>query len=104
MGRLRRFPFVKCQALWRHLQRSGGILLVAIFVLFVRAPVFALQVDDLDPDKEWVTAAVEISGNSNFSTSQLRGDMVTTTRAWYTPWRSRPRFDPVAFKTDIERL
>ncbi len=104
MGRLRRFPFVKCQSLRRHLQWSGGILLIAIFVLFIWAPVSALQVDDLDPDKDWVTAAVEISGNSNFSTSQLRGDMVTTTRAWYIPWRSRPRFDPVAFKTDIERL
>jgi outer membrane protein assembly factor BamA len=47
---------------------------------------------------------VEISGNTQFATSQLRSEMVTTTRSWYTPWRSRPRFDPVTFKTDIERL
>src|SRR5262245_2917859 len=101
---LRRFLFVKGQAFRQHLQWSGGILLLAIFVLFVCAPVSALQLDDLDPDKEWTTAAVEISGNTRFSSSELRNEMVTTTRAWYAPWRSRPRFDPVAFKTDIERL
>jgi len=64
----------------------------------------ALQVDELDPHREWQTKAVVIEGNAQVPTSQLQAEMVTTTRPWYTPWRSRPRFDPVAFKTDIERL
>jgi outer membrane protein assembly complex protein YaeT len=66
--------------------------------------VYALQVDDLEPEKEWETYAVAIEGNTRFPTGQLQGEMVTTPRSWYALWRSRPHFDPVAFKTDLERL
>jgi outer membrane protein assembly complex protein YaeT len=83
---------------WR---RGGGLLL---FVLFTCFPVHALQVDDLDPEKEWETYALLIAGNARLAASQLQGELVTTTRSWYAPWRARPRFDPVAFQTDVERL
>lgn len=78
--------------------------IVVVFLVFVAVPVHALRVDDLDPETEWKTAKMDIAGNVHFSTSQLQGEMVTTTRSWYALWRTRPHFDPVAFKTDIERL
>ncbi len=64
----------------------------------------AASVEDLDPYQEWSIKTFTIAGNERFSTDQLRGELVTTTRPWYTPWRSHPRFDPVTFKTDLERL
>lgn len=75
-----------------------------VFLLLAAAPLHAVQVDDLDPEKTWKTEKVDIEGNVNFSASQLQGEMVTTTRSWYALWRSRPQFDPVAFQTDIERI
>lgn len=75
-----------------------------LFLFLARRSVLALQVNDLDPEKEWVTDALAIEGNARFPSSQLQGEMVSTTRSWYALWRSRPRFDPVAFTTDIERL
>src|ERR1700758_2374870 len=91
------FLFMKPMAFLQQAGWKGGAWLILVFMC---APVHALQVDDLDADKEWQTAAIAISGNARFSTGQLRSEMVTTTRSWYTPWRPRPHFDPVAFKTD----
>jgi outer membrane protein insertion porin family/translocation and assembly module TamA len=75
-----------------------------LLLLSIAARVDAAQVEDLDPEKDWQVQELSVEGNEHFSTAQLRGEMVTTARTWYTPWRSRPHFDPVAFKTDIERL
>lgn len=83
---------------------SYSTSIVVVFLVFVAAPVHALRVEDLDPEKKWETAQLAIEGNERFTTAQLYGEMVTTTRMWYTPWRARPHFDPVAFKTDVERL
>jgi outer membrane protein assembly complex protein YaeT len=66
--------------------------------------VFALQVDDLDPDQEWRLKELSIDGNTQFSTGELQAQIVTKPRPWYVPWRQRPSFDPVTFTTDIERL
>src|SRR5712692_7385847 len=68
------------------------------------AHVYAASIDDLDPDQEWSIKALAIAGNERFSTAELRAQLVTTTRPWYTLWRPHPRFDPVTFKTDLERL
>src|SRR5262249_36540711 len=65
---------------------------------------YAASIDDLDPDQEWSIKALTIAGNEHFSTAELRAQLVTTTRPWYTLWRPHPHFDPVTFKTDIERL
>jgi outer membrane protein insertion porin family/translocation and assembly module TamA len=78
--------------------------IAVVFLVLVAVPVHALRVEDLDPENKWATAKLVIEGNSHFSTTQLRGEMVTTTRSWYIPWRARPQFDSVAFRTDIERL
>ena len=65
---------------------------------------YAASIDDLDPAQEWSIKALAIAGNEHFSTAELRAQLVTTTRPWYTLWRPHPRFDPVTFKTDLERL
>src|SRR4051812_43072463 len=67
-------------------------------------PVLALTVDDLDPQVTWHIRSLSISGNEHFSTSQLRTEMVTKTRPWYTLWRSLPEFDLVTFAKDVQRL
>ncbi len=83
------------------MKRSSGVI---GFLLLFSVPAFALQLEDLDPDTEWETAVVEIVGNSELPTEQLQNEIVTAPRPWYKPWRPRPRFDPIAFRTDIERL
>lgn len=80
-----------------------GLVLVGFLVLSGRAHAVS-SVDDLDTDQEWSVNTFLIEGNTRFSTDALRAELVTATRPWYTPWRARPRFDPVAFKTDLERL
>lgn len=66
--------------------------------------VYAANIENLDPYQEWQIKTLTIAGNERFSTDQLRGELLTITRPWYTPWRPYPRFDPVTFKTDLERL
>ncbi len=83
----------------KQLQR---LFFVGLFVW--GSHLYAASVEDLDPDQEWSIKALAIAGNEHFSTAELRAQLVTTTRPWYTVWRSHPRFDPVTFKTDIERL
>ena len=64
----------------------------------------AVQLDNLDPEKDWRLQRLTITGNSHFSTRQLRQQMLGKTRLWTAPWRSFPRFDPVTFTTDLARL
>ena len=88
-------------------KREGWLVfrnILLVVLVLVATPVFALQIDDLDPDTQWETSTLMIEGAEHFSAAQLQEEMVTTTRPWYTPWRARPQFDPVAFKADIEKL
>ncbi len=64
----------------------------------------AVQVDDLDPSKQWRIERIEISGNKAFPADVLSGELLTQTRPWYLFWQSPPVFDPVTFKEDLERL
>src|SRR5215470_1833683 len=77
---------------------------VLITLLVLCPPSSALTVGDLAPEVEWHTAAITITGNQDISQSQIRDQLVTNTRPWYTPWRARPVFDPSTFTTDIERI
>ncbi len=65
---------------------------------------WAVQVDDLEPGKEWHIEKIEISGNRKFPADVLLGEILTKTRPWYLFWQSEPVFDPVTFKEDLERL
>ena len=75
-----------------------------IGILFLCSPVLALTVEELDPGQEWQLTTLTITGNQHFLTDELRAVLVTHTRPWYAPWRARPRFDLVAFATDMQRL
>ena len=75
-----------------------------IGILFLRSSVFALTVEELDPEQEWQLTTLTMTGNQHFPTDELRAVLVTHTRPWYAPWRARARFDPVTFTTDMQRL
>ena len=64
----------------------------------------AVLLDALDPAKQWKVARIEFSGNEKFSDDPLRAAMATKERPWYRFWEHRPLFEPVTFKTDLERL
>jgi len=78
--------------------------LLLIGILLGSLPGFALTLEDLDPQQEWQIKEFTITGNKHFSTDQLSAELVTKTRPWYTPWRSRRQFDLGTFATDLERL
>jgi len=59
--------------------------------------------EELDA-RDWHTKAIAIEGNQTFGDSTLRAEVLTQVRPWYTPWRSRPDFDPSTFEQDLERL
>ena len=81
-------------------------LICSLFALFfvILPPAFALPLEDLDPAKEWHLAALNFSGNTNFTEAELRGALTAKIRPWYTPWRAHMLLDPVTFATDLERL
>ena len=64
----------------------------------------AIQVEALDPSREWRVGKIEISGNDRFSDDVLLAEVLTQSRPWYRFWGEQPRFDPITFKTDLERL
>jgi outer membrane protein assembly complex protein YaeT len=64
----------------------------------------AIQLEALDPGRQWRVDRIEISGNQHFSDSQVLAEMVTRARPWYRFWEERPLFDSVTFATDLERL
>src|SRR5688500_9833138 len=64
----------------------------------------AIQVEALDPSREWQVDKIEISGNDHFSDSQVMAEMISQSRPWYRFWEERPLFDPVTFATDLVRL
>ncbi len=67
-------------------------------------PVRALTVDDLDPAQKWWITKLTFTGNTHFSAGDLQNGLVTKPRAWYALWQPLPRFDPVAFASDIDRV
>ena len=81
----------------------GGVFVLTILALGWRLSA-ASTVDEFDPQVQWHTAEIVITGNHNVTESQIRAQLVTQTRAWYAPWRARPEFDAASFKTDVERI
>ena len=65
---------------------------------------WAVQLDDLNPEKNWRLQHLTITGNVHIPTRQLRQQMLSKTRSWTTPWKAFPRFDPVTFAADMTRL
>lgn len=81
--------------------------LVAWVVLAVAtraAVVGAVPLDALDPSRDWRLGALRFVGNHTLERSVLLAVMLTKPRPWFVVWRSPPPFDPVAFRSDLERL
>ena len=72
--------------------------------LLLACRALAIQVEALNPTREWRVEKIQISGNERFSDNQLIAEMVTQARPWYRFWGERPIFDTVTFKTDLDRL
>ena len=90
----------------RYLQ---PVLSLSVLFCFVRMlgwgdAVFALSLEQLNPEREWRVESIGLSGNKKFDTKTLLAELQTTARPWYMPWKKRPLFDPVTFETDLERV
>jgi outer membrane protein assembly complex protein YaeT len=73
-------------------------------IVLAAAPARGLTVDELEEGIELEVEDVTLSGNQAYWTRTLTPKLSTRERAWYTPWRPRPDFDPYAFQSDLERL
>ena len=84
--------------------RAWLALLVAL--LGSRAAL-AVQLEVLEPGREWRLRALVFRGNHALGTGELRRALVTAERPWYQRWRvwrPAPEFDPVTFRADLEHL
>jgi outer membrane protein insertion porin family/translocation and assembly module TamA len=61
-------------------------------------------VEELDPNRQWQTKGLKISGNDQIGSSELQEILSTKTRPWYAPWQARPAFEPAVFASDLQRL
>jgi outer membrane protein assembly complex protein YaeT len=83
---------------------NPSLLAFFILLLFSARPLFAIPVEELDPSREWKLRDLIISGNEHVSSDELEEALTTKARPWYTPWRSRPVFDPAVFASDLKRV
>jgi outer membrane protein assembly complex protein YaeT len=70
-------------------------------------PARAVQLDALDPAREWRLRALEFRGVESISKEELRKTMATKARPWYAVWelwRPLPELEPVTFRADLERV
>ena len=90
----------------RYLQPvlSLSVLFCFVWMLGWGDAVFALSLEQLDPEREWRVESIGLSGNKKFDTKTLLAELQTTARPWYMPWKKRPLFDSVTFETDLERV
>jgi outer membrane protein insertion porin family len=95
----------------RHERTGPGAIalsaMLALATILGPNPARAVQLDALDPVREWRLAALEFRGNESLPTDELRRAMVTKPRPWYMAWRfwqPLPDFDPITFRADLDRL
>jgi outer membrane protein assembly complex protein YaeT len=84
-----------------------ALLPLVLAIVVPGRPGGAVQLDALDPAREWRLAKVEFHGTRAVSTADLRKVMVTKARPWYAVWelwRPLPEFDPVTFRSDLDRV
>lgn len=79
--------------------------LAGMAMLFVVvAAAHAVQVDALDLAHDWKLRTLRIEGNHAIATSLIKATIVTRPRRWFALWQPLPAFDPVSFRSDLERL
>ena len=85
-------------------QRMQVLCVTLVLCAWTHLSALAVSLDHLDPAREWRVKDIRITGNEHFSDQELRATMLTKERPWYLIWKEYPRFDPVTFATDIQRL
>ena len=80
------------------------ICFTTLLLLLCPHHTWAVQLEELEADTDWRLQTLTIAGNTQFSTRQLREQLLSKTRWWTAPWKSYPRFDPVTFAADLTRL
>jgi outer membrane protein insertion porin family len=78
--------------------------LVVLAVALVPALARAVQLDALDLGGDWQLRKLRFVGNRVLPARTLRAALVTKPRPWFALWRRWPTFDPISFRTDLERL
>jgi len=86
-----------------HQNAVRMVFYTALLSIASRTAARALTAEELDA-RDWHVKRIGIEGNQTFSDSTLRAEIATQARPWYTPWRSRPIFDPLTLGQDLERL
>jgi len=82
-----------------------GRLAAALVVLAVAArPLRAVQLDALEPSHAYRLAHLRIVGAHGVEPGRVREVMLTKPRPWFARWRALPAFDPVTFRTDLQRV
>ncbi len=84
------------------MRRVAGVVL--LLAALVPAGARAVQIDALDTGHDWRLRALRFRGERAVPAGELRQAMVTRPRPWYAVWRPLPDFDPIAFRTDLDRL
>jgi outer membrane protein assembly complex protein YaeT len=79
-------------------------LAALVAVLLAARSASAVQLDALDLATDWQLRALIFRGAKAVRPRELRKALVTKTRPWFAVWRDWPPFDPVAFRTDLERI
>src|SRR5215468_3457202 len=83
------------------------IALLLVLATMLARHARAVQVDALDPAREWQLAKLEFQGNHALKPSQLRDAMTTRARPWFQAWqvwKALPPVEPATFRADLDRL
>ena len=84
------------------MRRSAA--LVALLAALAPLCASAVQLEALDLARTWRLRTLRFRGVSAVRRGDLRRAMSTKPRPWFAVWRARPLFDPVVFRTDLDRL
>lgn len=87
----------------RHRPLLSAVVTVVSLLAGGTGMVPALTVDELPPDADYRVGDVDVSSDA-LPGDEVRAILRTETRPWYTPWADRPAFDPLAFRTDLDRV
>lgn len=99
-GKLHRYRTV---AKVKRFVRFSGFITLAAW-LNLESLAFAVQLEDLDPTRQWRVGSIEIVGHESLSRDELDRALLTRPRPWFRFWSEPPVFDPVTFREDLQRL
>jgi outer membrane protein insertion porin family len=81
-----------------------GVAACLLLLAALRCTAEAVQLEALDMSADWQLRTLRVRGNDAVRKREIERAMLTKDRPWFTFWRQPPPFDPVSFRTDLERL